>query len=443
MRRILHIVLITALMFLNVMYTCEAVKAAEPQQPISVDKAIQQKEGQALVEGYAVGQAVSPQHYKLTSPFSNDYNVALADSKNETLSDHILPVQIPSAFRSQFGLQTNPLLFGKKITVQGKLEDYFNTTGLKNVQSMELTDDTKTPPAEQPVTINEARGRLNEEVTIKGIVTADQGAIGGGKLSTFMQDETGGINIYSPSPKPFPELKEGMDITVTGKITTYQGLTEIVPNSSGIKINQTNQSIPAPKHLTINELMNSSLGDQFEGRLVTLKAFVSSIPNSPAGGGYNVTMVDEVHHAMTLRVMNETGVIDELDEGKWYEFTGVLSRYQSFQLLPRKSSDLKLLEEQPSPPSAEGEYEGIVDRVVDGDTIHLKTPVLGTTKIRFVNVDTPETYHTPKNEADENQLRFGKKASDYLKRFCPQGIKLLSRSEVKPRTTMAGFLGRS
>lgn len=61
MRRILHIVLITALMFLNVMYTCEAVKAAaaEPQQPISIEKAIQQKEGQALVEGYAVGQAVS------------------------------------------------------------------------------------------------------------------------------------------------------------------------------------------------------------------------------------------------------------------------------------------------------------------------------------------------------------------------------------------------
>ena len=155
MRRILHIVLITALMFLNVMYTFEAVKAAEPQQPISIEKAIQQKEGQALVEGYAVGQAVSPQHYKLTSPFSNDYNVALADRKNKTSPEHILPVQIPSAFRSQFGLQTNPLLLGKKITVQGKLENYFNTTGLKNVQSMNVTDDTKTPPAEQQVTINE------------------------------------------------------------------------------------------------------------------------------------------------------------------------------------------------------------------------------------------------------------------------------------------------
>lgn len=48
MRRILHIVLITALMFLNVMYTCEAVKAAEPQQPISVEKAIQQKKDRRL-----------------------------------------------------------------------------------------------------------------------------------------------------------------------------------------------------------------------------------------------------------------------------------------------------------------------------------------------------------------------------------------------------------
>lgn len=442
MRRIQHIMLVTALIFLNVMYTCEAVKAAEPQQPLSIDKAIQQKDGQALVEGYAVGQAVSAQRYKLTSPFSNDYHVALADSKNETSPHHILPVQIPSAFRSQFGLQTNPLLLGKKITVQGQLDDYFNTTGVKNVQSMELTDGMKTSPSEQPVTINEARGRLNESVMIKGIVTADQSAVGGGKLSTFMQDGTGGINIYSPSPELFPELKEGMEITVEGKITTYQGLTEIVPKSSGIKINQTKPPLPASKQSTIYELVNSNLGDLLEGRLVTLKAFVSSIPHSPSGGGFNVTMIDGDHHAMTLRVMNETGAIGELDEGKWYESTGVLSRYQSLQLLPRKSSDLKLLKEQPAPPSAEGEYEGIVDRVVDGDTIHLKSPVLGTTKIRFVNVDTPETYHTPKNEADKNQLRFGKKASDYLKTRLSPGERITVKIGSEAKDSYGRLLGQ-
>lgn len=114
MRRILHIVLITALMFLNVMYTCEAVKAAEPQQPISIEKAIQQKEGQALVEGYAVGQAVSPQHYKLTSPFSNDYNVALADRKNETSPEHILPVQIPPPSEANLGCKPIRFFLGKR-----------------------------------------------------------------------------------------------------------------------------------------------------------------------------------------------------------------------------------------------------------------------------------------------------------------------------------------
>ncbi|WP_411809341.1 5'-nucleotidase C-terminal domain-containing protein [Bacillus mojavensis] len=442
MRRFLHVVLIMLFIFLNVMSAYEAVRAAEPAEAISVEKAIQQKEGQALVEGYTIGQAVSSQHYNLTSPFSNDYNVAIADSKNETSPNHILPVQIPSAVRSQFGLQTNPLLLGKKIAVQGELEHYFNTTGLKKVQSMVLKDDAESPPIEQPITIQEARGRMNQHVTIKGVVTADQNAIGGGKLSTFMQDDTGGINIYSAAPENFPELKEGMGITVTGKITTYQGLTEIVPDISGIRIIQSNQPLPVPESSTINELVNGSLGDQYEGRLVTVKAYISSIPNSQAGGGYNVTMIDNDHHAMTLRVMNETGIIDGLTEDKWYEITGVLSRYQSLQLLPRKSADIKLLQEQPAPPSSEGEYETVVDRVVDGDTIHVKKPILGATKIRFVNVDTPETYHTPKNEADENQLKFGQKASDFLKTVLSPGDHITVKVGSEAKDSYGRLLGQ-
>ncbi|RDF42719.1 hypothetical protein DWA20_20175, partial [Acinetobacter baumannii] len=90
----------------------------------------------------------------------------------------------------------------------------------------------------------------------------------------------------------------GMDITGTRKITTYQGLTEIVPDTSGIRITQSNQPLPVPEFSTINELVNGSLGDQYEGRLVTVKAYISSIPNSQAGGGYNVTMIDNDHHAM-------------------------------------------------------------------------------------------------------------------------------------------------
>lgn len=69
---------------------------------------------------------------------------------------------------------------------------------------MNVTDDTKTPPAEQQVTINEARGRLNEEVTIKGIITADQNAIGGGKLSTFCKMKPEALTFIRHPLNNFP-----------------------------------------------------------------------------------------------------------------------------------------------------------------------------------------------------------------------------------------------
>lgn len=122
--------------------------------------------------------------------------------------------------------------------------------------------------------------------------------------------------------------------------------------------------------------------------------------------------------------MVDTSAIDEVKTGKWYEFTGVLSRYDTLQVLPRHKGDISLLKRQPKPPKIKKEYEATVDRVVDGDTIHLKKPVLGTTKVRFVNMDTPETYHKPKNELDQNQLRFGQKAADYLNTLLSSGDKV-------------------
>ncbi|MCY8942625.1 5'-nucleotidase C-terminal domain-containing protein [Bacillus atrophaeus] len=438
--RAIYCVLITLLVITNMpLYALPAAKAAEA---MSVEEALQQKEGKAVTEGFVVGQAISNQNYKLSSPFSNDYNAAIADSKDETSPEKLLPIQIPSSYRNQFGLKTNPQLLGEKITVQGELEAYFQTTGLKKVQSMSLNSGVEEPPADSLISIHDARSKLNEQVKIKGVVTADQAAVGGGKLSTFIQDGTAGINIYSGTPEEFPELKEGMEVTVTGKIAKYQGLTEIIPGSSGIEITAAKQPLPEPESFIINELVNSDRGAAYEGRLVTVKAYIASKPSSQAGGGYNVTMIDDDHHSLTLRVMEETGVINELSAGKWYECTGILSRYQSLQLLPRKPDDLKLLNDQPAPPSQEGEYEGVVDRVVDGDTINIKTPILGSTKIRFVHVDTPETYHTPKSELDENQLTFGQKASNYLKTILSPGDKITVKVGQEAKDSYGRLLGQ-
>ncbi|MGW6167357.1 thermonuclease family protein, partial [Bacillus altitudinis] len=272
----------------------------------------------------------------------------------------------------------------------------------------------------KPMNIKKARKLIGETVTVSGIVTADQSAIGNGKLSTYIQDKTAGLNIYSAQPKNFPELKAGMKVTVTGKITTYKGLVEIVPDQDHLKIDAVNQPLPSPKKVSIKQL-ESDQASKYEGRLVKVKGYVEQTPDQPAGGGYNVVIIDKKYHSTVLRVMVDTGAIDQVKTGKWYEFTGVLSRYDTLQVLPRHKTDVKLLKHQPKPPKIKKEYEATVDRVVDGDTIHLKKPVLGTTKVRFVNMDTPETYHKPKNELDQNQLRFGQKATDYLKTLLSSG----------------------
>ncbi|WP_077737143.1 5'-nucleotidase C-terminal domain-containing protein [Bacillus sonorensis] len=395
------------------------------EAPISVEDAIKHNEGHARVEGYVVGHTVSKGKYNFTGNFANDYNLAIADRKEETSPANILPVQIPASFRNQFGLKTNPNLLGKKLTIEGELSSYFNSPGLKSVQSIQLADVDQPPTQPVVKTIADARKRMNETVTISGVVTADQAAIGGGKLSTFIQDETAGINIFSASQSDFPELKEGMIVSVTGKITAYRGLTEIIPEPSGLVVTGEGAALPEPIQLTIEELQNDAKADENEGRLVKLKGYIESKPETPAGGGYNMTMIDEHYHPLTLRVMEETNAVKQLEQGQWYDITGILSRYDTLQLLPRKPEDIKRLDDAGHPPPvSEGEYESVVDRVIDGDTIHLKEPVLGSTKVRYVNIDTPETYHTPKNDLDENQLRHGTVAKEYLKSLLSPGDKV-------------------
>ncbi|MGO4900179.1 5'-nucleotidase C-terminal domain-containing protein [Bacillus sp. GM2] len=394
-------------------------------ETITVEEAIKHNEGHAAVEGYVVGHTVSSGHYRFSGNFANDYNIAIADEKEETSPENILPVQIPASFRDQFGLKTNPHLIGKKLIIEGERSTYFNSPGLKSVQSITFSGGDAPPAKPEIKTIAEARKLLNETVKITGIVTADQAAVGGGKLSTFIQDETAGINIYSAAQDDFPELKEGMSVSVTGKITTYKGLTEIVPVPSGIEVTGEGAVLPDPVPLTIKDVLDQGTAAEYEGRLVKMKGFIETKPDAPAGGGYNITMIDENYHPLTLRVMEQTNAADSIEQGQWYEITGILSRYDTVQLLPRKQEDLRKLDGiAHPPPAAEGEYESVVERVVDGDTIHLKEPVLGSAKVRYVNIDTAETYHTPKNELDENQLKHGNKAKEYLQSILAPGDKV-------------------
>ncbi|MBP3952591.1 DUF6359 domain-containing protein [Bacillus suaedae] len=442
MKKIFSLLLIFTLLFSN-FSTVFANDTSVAEDTISVSEAIANNTGSATVEGYIVGTMTNDTE----PPFSANTNLILADSVDETDSSKFLPVQLPKgSIRDGLNLVDNPGNYHAKIQITGDLAAYFSKPGLKSPTSYTVVEggEAPEPPPELELkSINEVRSlTTGSEVIIQGVVTADNEAIGGGKLSTYIQDETAGINVYNGSLTGFPSLVEGQKIEVVGKLAEYNGLLEVIPNSDGIKIIEESVSVPTAKAITIAELQNGAVAEPLEGSLVKVKGYVQTIPSSPAGGGYNVSFLDEEFNSITLRVMEDTNAIESLEEGKWYDITAVLSQYNTYQILPRKASDIVLSAEQPDAPSAAGEYIATVASVTDGDTIKLATPVLGANTVRYVNIDTPETYHSIKNAADQNQKDHGEAAKNYMNTLLKAGDEVIVKVGEEPTDAYGRILAQ-
>ncbi|MEK3853814.1 endonuclease [Cytobacillus sp. FSL H8-0458] len=118
--------------------------------PYSVSQGINaQNNASKTVQGYVVGQPTAT-NTVITSRFPNDYALALADSPTETSLAKMIYVQIPSSFRSAFGLKSNPSLMGKKMKVTGTLTAYFSHPGLKDGTAFEQDGGGATDPEPGP-----------------------------------------------------------------------------------------------------------------------------------------------------------------------------------------------------------------------------------------------------------------------------------------------------
>lgn len=114
--------------------------------PLTVSQAINQQTGATqTVRGYVVGQPTGTSTV-VRSGFPNDYALAIADSASQTSTSSMLYVQIPSAFRSQWGLKSNPSLMGKQIDVTGALSAYFSHPGMTGTSAFALSGGTTEPP---------------------------------------------------------------------------------------------------------------------------------------------------------------------------------------------------------------------------------------------------------------------------------------------------------
>lgn len=274
-----------------------------------------------------------------------------------------------------------------------------------------------------------AKEKLGDVVSLNGIIT-NSSKTEDNKLSVFLQDETAGIHLFSYNSNQFPEVEIGDEIIATGKITKYNGLTEIIP--SNISIITKGLPTPEPKSITISMLQSKTTAEPFEGQLVQLRGYLYKIPGEDSGGGFNLSLVDENLQSTTLRIIKNSFNFSYLKAKNWYEITAIVSQYHSYQLIPRNEKDVQLSLYQDDLTALTGEYTSTVAQIIDGDTIRLGKSVNGSTHVRLLYIDTPETYHEVKTERDQNQQDHGIAAKVFLKTLIKPGDVIeLKLGEVK------------
>lgn len=242
---------------------------AQAAEPITVAEAIANNSGTATVEGYIVGYTAGNKSYDFEAPFRDNNNFAIADSPDERDITKILPVQLTSAFRSEFGLATNPDIVGQKVFVTGSLETYFTVSGLKSPSAISFDgapppDDNDPIEGETGLKIHDIQGSSHTSpykdknvVDVPGVVTY---VVDGSNF--YMQEPNPDDNAHTAEGvlvyKPSHGVTVGDSVTVSGlvkewvldgyaeKLQTDLAMTEINAQNGNVKKLSSGNELPAP-----------------------------------------------------------------------------------------------------------------------------------------------------------------------------------------------------
>ncbi|MCD4748674.1 MAG: PKD domain-containing protein, partial [Thermoanaerobaculales bacterium] len=190
---------------------------------------------------------------------------------------------------------------------------------------------------------NDAMGAplmLDEIVTIQGVVTAPTGVFNASRTEVFIQDDTGGMNLFSFNPVYPDDYDLGDEVKVTGTIIVFNGLTELEPIT--VELIGKDRPQPTPLLLTCAELRDSydfaTNSEPTESLLIRL--------NGVTWDPGNYALMDSTGTAM-MYIDPDTGI--PWPEGE-FNVVGVMKQYDDageegpwylgYEVLPRFISDI-------------------------------------------------------------------------------------------------------
>jgi len=183
----------------------------------------------------------------------------------------------------------------------------------------------------QTITITDARaGGANKTVSISGTI------LNGTELDPvirYIQDETGGIAIYSSAYAS--QMSRGDNVSVTGVVKDYNNLLEIDPVSVFTKVSSGNK-LPNPVIVTPGQW-----SDTYEGMLVKVEGVLFSAGGTTFAGKTNYTITAGGQTGQ-VRVSSATSpIVGQIIPSDTVTLIGILSQFSTtYQLLLRDLDDI-------------------------------------------------------------------------------------------------------
>lgn len=188
---------------------------------------------------------------------------------------------------------------------------------------------------------------INQQVKVRGVVTSIDFR-GGAGIELYIQDQTGGVTIFSTSD--FGPFAIGTNVEVFGTVVQFNGLTEINPGAVAGNITTLPMgTLPAvtPQIITLSQLANNGIGEALEGRLVRVNNVTITSGTFPATNGTaNLTISDNTGSA-TLRIDGDTNIDGTPTPTGAFSLIGLVSQFDSsapfdsgYQIFPRSTADI-------------------------------------------------------------------------------------------------------
>ncbi len=226
-----------------------------------------------------------------------------------------------------------------------------------------------------------------EVVTAKGVVTVanEFGSYG----PSYIQDFAAGLAVYDATFTGSVSI--GNEVTLTGTVGKYNGLTELTDITS---FNVLNESAPYDTLTITCADLADTVGEQYEGRLVKIDSITTTDAFPGAGSNANIT-ITEATGSCTMRIDKDTDIDGTTAPTGAFDVVGVVTQYDSdspywsgYEIMPRALGDILvgIEEEEGNLPKVYALSQNYPNPFGSGTTIRYQLPKTGKVTIGIYNI---------------------------------------------------------